>query len=470
MKLFYQQLVAFLSAIIITIVLGGWLSYRFFTNQIYDNYSQQLLGYAQTIVSNDMDLTEIEQSFTLLQANGVRFAIFSADNQLIYPQMSGNFVSSLSEEDIAQLKENRAISLRHQPLEFPGSNVQMVNVYYPVFTEGTFNGFIMVGSPVSDLRNEQQAIRNLIILVFSIVLLFGVLFSYLIARYFTKRISTIQKATEEIKTGNYAVRLPTDRKDELGELSDNFNQMTQALEISNQEITRQENLRNQFMMDVAHEMRTPLTTMIGLIEGLEYDMIPPDKRGRSLQLMSSETKRLIRLVNDNLDYEKIRANQITLTKTKINGAELLNDLQMLMSEIAAERQDKIKVTLLNPNEKIYADYDRLKQILVNIIKNAIQFTENGTITLTLNSEDDYSVIGVIDTGIGMSQEVLDNIWERFYKIDASRQNKKYSQSGIGLALVKLLVTAHQGRIEVTSKPEHGTRVTVYLPHAKPVED
>ena len=217
------------------------------------------------------------------------------------------------------------------------------------------------------------------------------------------------------------------------------------------------------MMDIAHEMRTPLTSINGILEGLSHDMIPEKSRERSIALMHQETKRMIRMVNENLDYEKIRSNQVVLVKQEFAASEALQNVQEQLTKKAASKGNIIRI-YVNPEDlKIYADYDRFIQILVNLINNAIQFTEKGTITLIAEETADESVIKVSDTGIGIEEKEILSIWERFYKVDISRKNNKFGESGIGLAIVQSLVKNHKGKIDVQSEPHKGTTFTITFP-------
>ncbi len=192
-------------------------------------------------------------------------------------------------------------------------------------------------------------------------------------------------------------------------------------------------------------------------------MIPERSRKRSVEIMQNETRRMIRMVNENLDYEKIRSAQVVLVKQAIPCLATLTAVREQLIKKAASKGNAVHVSVSSPDLTVYADYDRFIQILVNLINNAIQFTENGTITLTAHAEVDYTVIKVSDTGIGMAENELPAIWERFYKTDPSRKNNKYGESGIGLAIVKSLIDSHNGKIEVESARDKGTTFTIKFP-------
>jgi len=167
-------------------------------------------------------------------------------------------------------------------------------------------------------------------------------------------------------------------------------------------------------------------------------------------------------VNENLDYEKIRSNQIELLKQEIQLVELFEIIKDQLEDIAAERNNQILITAA-PDVTLHADYDRLTQVLINITKNSIQFTENGKISLRGYTAGEKVIIEIEDTGIGIDPEEIEQIWSRFYKAIVSRTTNPYGEFGLGLSIVKQLVTMHNGTIDVTSEKGHGTKFTITLP-------
>lgn len=171
---------------------------------------------------------------------------------------------------------------------------------------------------------------------------------------------------------------------------------------------------------------------------------------------------MIRLVNDNLDYEKIRTNQISMERKVFDAVAVLANLQEQLSKKARAQGDRIELDV-NSELRVYADYDRFVQIMFNITQNAIQFTKNGLIKIQGRAVDNGSQFKVTDNGIGMTKDQLANIWERYYKADRSRMNTKYGESGLGLAIVHQLVLLHGGKVTVESKYGEGTTFTVFFP-------
>jgi signal transduction histidine kinase len=288
------------------------------------------------------------------------------------------------------------------------------------------------------------------------------LISLLLSKLHVKRIQRIREATSLVSSGHYDVHVPSSNFDEIGDLAEDFNDMVMKLRASKEEIDTLENRRRQFMADVSHEMRTPLTTIRGVIEGIRNDMIPEEQKEKSFGLVSQETRRLIRLVNENLDYEKIRSNQIAITKVTVPLLDVFEVIKEQLDFQAEEKENEIKI-LAEPDAKVHADYDRLIQILINITKNSIQFTSGGTITLSGASSVAETVIEIEDSGIGMDPDEIQSIWRRFYKADLSRTNNPYGEFGLGLSIVKQLVLMHEGTIDVISEKGRGTKFVIRLP-------
>jgi signal transduction histidine kinase len=268
-----------------------------------------------------------------------------------------------------------------------------------------------------------------------------------------------------IAEGKYDISVPSSNIDEIGDLANDFNNMAEQLKQSNQEIESLENRRRKFMADVSHELRTPLTTISGVIEGLKNNMIEEGEKEKGIHLVSQEAKRLIRLVNENLDYEKIRSNQVKLFKEEIQLTEAFEIIKEHLFFQAEEKQVELKI---DGNEEImvYADYDRLIQILINITKNSIQFTESGTVWLRGKKGYKETIIEIEDTGIGMDPKEVESIWQRFYKADMSRTGHQFGEFGLGLSIVKQLVHLHQGDIVIDSRKDHGTKFILKFPDKK----
>lgn len=463
MKYFYQQLFGFLSVVLLTIVACGILFYSVMSNNVYTQRSQQLQSYARGVIATEMSDGDIHKLSTILKEENVSIALFDAQNKMTYPSSSTSTASNLTDEELNHLKNGAAINLKEVQMNFTGEPVEnLITVYFPIIKDNHYKGYVALASPMSRIQTEVRELRNSMFIAFGSAAIIGVLMSFIFANYQNRRINKLRKATHKIAEGDFDVKLSVDSRDEFDELIEDFNKMAHSLRQSEREVERQENVRRQFMMDVAHEMRTPLTTMNGLLDGLKYNMVPESRRGRSLELISSETQRLIRLVNENLDYEKIRSNEIVLVQHRFAGLGAIQAVVEQMQALSKTKNNKLRYEC-DEQFSVYADYDRFVQILVNITKNANQFTDNGEILVKAWNEGKKAIVEISDTGIGIDKHEINEIWERFYKADVSRKSTKYGESGLGLAIVKSLVDSHHGEISVSSEVGKGTTFRVEFP-------
>ena len=463
MKYFYQQLFGFVSVVLLTIAACGILFYNVMSNNVYTQRSQQLQSYAKGLIGTDMSDSDIYKLGTILREENVSIAMFDENNEMTYPSRSLDTNSALTEDELNHLKNGAAINLKEVQMNFTGEAVDnLITVYYPIIKNGQYKGYVALASPMSRIQTEVRELRNSMFIAFGAAIIIGIMMSFVFANYQTRRINKLRKATHKISEGDFDVQLPVESRDEFDDLMKDFNNMAHSLRESEKEVERQENVRRQFMMDVAHEMRTPLTTMNGLLDGLKYNMVPESRRGRSLELISSETQRLIRLVNENLDYEKIRSNQIVLVQHRFAGIGAIQTVVEQIRELAKVKNNILRYEC-DTDFSVYADYDRFVQILVNITKNANQFTDNGEILVKAWNEGKKAIVEISDTGIGIDESEIKEIWERFYKADVSRKSTKYGESGLGLAIVKSLVDSHRGKISVKSEVGKGTTFRVVFP-------
>ncbi|KLT17486.1 histidine kinase [Neobacillus vireti] len=462
-KYIYQQFFSHISVIIIAFLLLSIIFTHYVENLIYENKADELISYGDAIIS---DMKEyplapgqiINQYTNVLAARNMSFTLFDQDG-LYLVKKKGPDIKQLSPDQWDLVTKGKTLII---PIDYKSFGQEGVTfVVLPYVNNGNFYGGVLLTSPISGSSNMIQQINKF--LLYTILIGFGVSFfqSWYLSRIHVHRIKRLRDATSLVSEGNYHVKVNSSNFDEIGELANDFNHMVDKINASMEEIESLENRRRQFMADVSHEMRTPLTTISGVVEGLKNNMISEEDKERGINLVSHEAKRLIRLVNENLDYEKIRSNQIQLFKEEIQLLEVLEIIQEQLMLQAEEKNNQIVVEAA-PDVMVNADYDRLVQILINITKNSIQFTENGTIWLRGRTEQNDTIIEVEDTGIGINSTEIENIWRRFYKADISRTSNPYGEFGLGLSIVRQLVLLHNGDIEVSSEEGRGTKFVIRI--------
>lgn len=263
----------------------------------------------------------------------------------------------------------------------------------------------------------------------------------------------IFNAIDSVAEGDLSVRVPEDNSPQFHELIKRFNKMIAELEHAEQQ-------RRNLTADIAHELRTPLHIIQGNLEGIIDGVYQPSSDHINNTL--DETKLLARLVNDLQTLSLAEAGQLPLHSTRFLLADLINDLTTSFSSQAASLGIDLQTKIGDPDKELTADYDRLNQVLSNLISNAIRHTPPaGTISLETESSNGGVRIAVRDTGTGIPAEDIPFIFDRFWRGDKSRTERV--NSGLGLAIAKQLILAHHGTIEAQSEIGKGTTFVIELP-------
>ncbi len=292
-----------------------------------------------------------------------------------------------------------------------------------------------------------------------VVLLFAFVCVYFVTRQITRPLNEMALAANTYAKGDFSKRITVAPEGELGDLARTFNQMADNLD-------RLETMRRGFIADVSHELRTPMTTIGGFVDGILDGTIPPELEPKYLTLVSEETKRLSRMVNNLLDVAKIQSGEISYKMVPFDLTEATHRVLLTMEDrIQAE---KIRLTLHLPEESVYAmgDPDAIHRVIYNLVDNAVKFTpENGEITVGLYRREGKLYLSVKNTGRGIPQEEAGRIFERFYKIDKSRGENKRGV-GLGLYMVKSIIDAHKENIFISSKEGDYAEFTFTLKEAE----
>jgi signal transduction histidine kinase len=269
-----------------------------------------------------------------------------------------------------------------------------------------------------------------------------------------KPLKALTTATKKIAGGDYNIDLRTKSSDELGVLSDHFQQMAH-------EISQVERMRQEFVSNVSHEIQTPLASISGFVSILQKGDLDESEQLRCLNIIRQESMRLSRLSENMLRLATVDSNHHPFQPSIIRL-----DRQLRSIVVGAEPQwatKRLNIHLKLPSTEIHADEDLLSQVWLNIFSNSIKFTpEGGDISIELRSADGVVQVVIRDSGIGIAEEDRKRIFERFFMADKSH-NREAGGSGLGLAIVKRVVQLHGGSVEVDSTLGKGTAVTIFLP-------
>lgn len=270
-------------------------------------------------------------------------------------------------------------------------------------------------------------------------------------------VTKLASAAHRVAAGHYAERVPEAGEGEIGDLAASFNGMAVSLEAT-------ERRRLRLVGDVAHELRTPLATLDGYLEGLEDGVVVADPQ--TLQLLRRETGRLTRLVDDLQDLWRAEARELPLKLERVDIAAVASDAVHGALPAAAARHIGIDLTPVAPGLAAHVDRDRVAQILDNYLSNALRYAPDGSrVVVGALPQDRSVVLSVRDSGVGLTEEQRGHVFERFYRIDPSR-SRALGGAGIGLAIVRALAEAMDGRAWAESDgPGTGSTFFVALPSA-----
>jgi signal transduction histidine kinase len=270
----------------------------------------------------------------------------------------------------------------------------------------------------------------------------ALLVSLFLSRRIVAPVRTLTSASQHITEGHYDERVQVNGSDEIAQLAERFNEMATQLE-------QVESMRRQLIGDVTHELRTPLTSIKGYMEGLVDGVLPSTPE--TFNQIHHEADRLSRLVDDLQELSRVEAKAYSLDFRSVAVSNLVLNTIKRLSPQATAKHIRLRSDLPADLPTIQADEDRITQVLVNLVANAIQYTpEGGDVTISAARHTDEIYISVKDTGIGIPPEYIANLFTRFYRVDKSRSRNTGGGSGIGLTIARHLVEAHGGRIWVES--------------------
>jgi len=325
---------------------------------------------------------------------------------------------------------------------------------------------VLVYAPVSSVLQMINAILRVILFSFLISSLVAGLFGLFLAHSISKPLLAIAAAASQLAGGDYTSRIRLKRQDELGVLADAFNHLSGQLAEASQQTARIEQMRRDFLTNVSHELRAPLTLIRGYTEALlDEEINGTVNTPQFLTIIKEEAIRMEHLIADLLDLGRLQSGKVTLATEVVDAGAIIDAVATRFSYTAQERG----ITLIHPefaqSIRILADPRRLEQIILIFLDNALKFTPaEGFIRLTGNETESVFEICVQDSGIGIPPEDIDLIWERFHKVDKSHSGRD-SGTGLGLAIAKQLIEMQGGSVRVESAVGQGSVFCFSLPKA-----
>ncbi|MGH4049925.1 MAG: ATP-binding protein [Clostridium sp.] len=449
------------------IFIASFLSY-WFQNYFFDQRKQQFLDNSYVIqqlveryMDGDATVQDIDNMITII-AEYIKSDIWLVDSYgYVYVVSNDDHKEFMGKQVFdEQLQELRLGNTFEITGPYAGMFDKTVRVYgTPVKSEsGRFLGSIILYNSTGELSQSLKRVYEII----WISAIFAIIFSCIVIYYFSQKIiikplAEINSVARKISNGDVDKRVYINSNDEIGELAQSFNFMADSVE-------KNEKNRRDFISNVSHEIRSPITSIKGFISGILDGVIPQEKEKYYLSIAYEEIQRLTRLVNDLLDMSAIEAGEFRLKIMEVDINEIIR-LTVIKNETKIKaKKASVDVCFDEDNLFVAGDTDRLVQVITNLLDNAIKYVDEGAkIEISSKSKGKKALISVFNVGQKIADEDLLHIWDRFYKADKARTAK--DSTGLGLSIVRNIITQLQEDIWVENK-ENGVCFTFTLRKVK----
>ena len=457
MKTTYRRQFTMILCLLVAAILVIGLSFLY----LFDRYAQD--HQKQSLNDTAQSVTELVQSYSATYLNSWEFrtnlavAARASDNDIVICNSEGvvcicmersncehlgkrldsDTVDTLFQGEKAKL--NKAVSTLY-------GDERMASAIAVLNNDGSRLCIVVVSVQKAAITALTEKMLRVFLLAALLILVAALLAIPIFTRREARPIQEMAAAARQIAHGNLDVRVPTgNENEELEELAVAFNNMTLALKNS-------ETIRNEFVANISHELKTPMTTIAGYLDGMLDGTIPPEKYRYYMELVSTEARRLSRLVRSMLDISRLRDQGIPADqKTNFDICEAAGQALLCFEQRINQKKLNVEIDMPDEGLMIHAAQDSVTQVLYNLIDNAVKFVnEGGTLSVRIRRNGNSAMISVGNTGKTIPPEELPLVFDRFHKIDKSRSNDRDGW-GLGLYIVKTIVLAHGEDVYVTSQ-------------------
>lgn len=447
MKSIYGKLIlGFMASILFSFSIAGYFSIRKNSEEMgrlaveeLESSSEHIANLIHLIDKSDVD--RVLKGYS--ETSEMSFFVETDRVKDVYGKLSGQLLSDNQYKKLLSVV-GECVDLRDSTVRKFAKSFEINGKNYIIFVQKD------VG------KREMIFIDSAMIAVFCMLIAGSITF-LIIADIIVKPISRLNKATNELSKGNYRVRVNYTGNDEIARLNRSFNLMAQQL-------AKQEETRQQFISDVSHEFQTPLTAIQGFATILKNEKLIDEQREKYADIIVFHSKRLSTLSKNMLQLTILEGEDIELELSEFSLIEQVKRVVETQNSLALSKEIEIELNLPKNDILIEADEARLEQVWINLVNNAIKYTnENGVVTIEVKKTTKEVEVSIADTGVGMSKEAISHIFERFYRQDKSRS---VEGNGLGLSIVKRIIDLHKGNIDVRSREDGGSTFTVRLPQVR----
>lgn len=421
--------------------------------------TEPLDDYAEDSELEHKDINVLNDIISLISENGTKDVLIvdaQGDDGIWLAKDRTEYFDDLIDNKVIEAINNRGIYRSNSTL-YGVFKENRYTVGLPVVQSDNITvGYVFVSSPATSLVSTMVVVSRYFLLSVCGVLIISMVLIYVASKELVRPMREMRVALSEYSQGNFRKRVRVTGQNEMSELCDSFNHMADALD-------QLENSRRGFMANISHDLKTPLTSICGFIDGILDGTVPIDRQKEYLTRVSTETKRLSRLVNSILDVTRLEAGQVNPKKSVFNLNETIMRVLLSFEKVIDDKKIELGIGFdFDKRINVYADEDMISRVLVNIIGNSTKFTpDGGWIRVNVRPEKKNAVIEISNNGKGIAAEDVPFIFDRFYKSDKSRGIDK-AGTGLGLYIAKMLVNLNNGEISVNSIPDNSTTFSFTL--------
>ena len=460
-KSYRGTIVKFIMLFVITIVIGFEIfSYTSIRNYYQSSLVGSMLNQARinqlqyNNYSNRYDLNDIilGDKNAFYRTNETQVQILDNSGTVLFDsQASTDLGVSISKPDVKLAKEGSQGVFRRGNKE---TNEELLSLSIPLIANENQTGILRLTSSMSKVNANVRSDMLVYILFGILVILIAFLISLVASKRLISPILNLIGVSERLAQGDFNVKADVPGEDEISELGQTLNFMSES-------IIKREDMKNEFISSVSHELRTPLTSIKGWAITLQSKDIQEntDMLNQGLTIIESEGDRLSMMVEDLLDFSRLQSSGFKYNKDQLDIVELVSQVHTQLMPRAKNEEIDFTITSIYKSILVYADKNRMKEVFINLIDNAIKFTdEGGHIDLFIEQENEMVSITVKDDGEGIKEDEIGLVSSKFYKGSSSK-----SQTGLGLSICEEIIKAHDGNMIIKSKYGVGTSVIVEIP-------
>ncbi len=447
--------ISLLSIGVIVISSYAILSIRsFLLDEAIQKFENDARTFAQSFEDNTTNEELLKKASFVSELTGYNVALFDSAGNVLVSTPSQDLELANSREFLNAELQNQLDGSENQIIINEETLDKLIS-FRRIGGNGSDAQYLRISQYKDDLYAAEASIRHLIYGAMIGSILVVVIVSFFFARYLARPIKQLNEAALEIADGNLDKELNVNRRDEFGKLAESLNKMAGTLKADNEKLKKLNEKQNQFFADITHEVRNPLHTISGALEMIQVPNLDKEKKSQYMATAQKQVERVVRLFEDIKSLQRYDYDESFIRKSEFEIGMLIKEVVSTYEPIAAEKGLKLRVSD-NSEAFVEADRDKIEQVLDNLISNAVKYTNEGSIQVECVTKGAEVEISVSDSGIGIGKAHLERLFDRFYRTDKARSRDK-GGTGLGLSVVKGILSAHNKNIYVESEVEKGSR-------------